>query len=156
VDSKKLVIRTTKIIDRDGKQVRGVHEDKDYMIVITVEALEPVKNVSVGYNIKTPEGLTVYGTSTALSGHFTDFEEGHISDFKFTLRSTLALGTYYLSAGAAETLTPEDEIHNYVMRDFVHDAFMFVVISKIDAGIADLKSELVSFKIIEEADGHQS
>ena len=27
-----------------------------------------------------------------------------------------------MSAGAAEVLTPEDEVHNYVMLDFVHDA----------------------------------
>ncbi len=149
MNSKHLIIRSTKIVDRDGKSLRAVNEGEDYLIVISVEALAAVKSVSVGYNIKTREGTTVYGTSTALSGHFTDFEIGQVSDFKFSLKSTLALGTYYLSAGAAETLTPEDEIHNYVMRDFVHDALIFVAVSKTVTELVDMKSDLLSFTKID-------
>jgi len=59
-----------------------------------------------------------------------------------------------LSAGVAATLTPDDEVHNYVMLDFIHDALPFAVNSNRDSGLADLKFSLVSFKYAEVANGH--
>jgi hypothetical protein len=146
---KGLTIRTTEILDKTGKSVRGVEPDNEYVIAITVVATVAIKNISVGYNIKLASGSVVYGTSTAVQGQFVDLQVGEVTTCRFSFKPDLALGTYFLSSGAAETLTPEDEIHNYVMLDFVHDALPFVVVSTRDTGIADLKSALVSFEKLE-------
>jgi Wzt C-terminal domain len=143
-----LTIRSTEILDSTGKAVRGLEAGENYLIAITVTAATAVRNVSIGYNIKLANGVAVYGTSTAVQGHFLNFEGGETKVSRFTFKPDLGLGTYYLSAGAAETLTPEDEIHNYVMLDFVHDALPFVVVSDRNTGLADLKSNLISFEKI--------
>ena len=145
---KGLTIRSTEILDSTGKTVRGVEPSEKYMIAITVRAAAAVKNISVGYNIKLANGVTVYGTSSAVQGHFLNFEGGETKVSRFTFKPDLGLGTYYLSSGVAETLTPDDEAHNYVMLDFVHDALPFVVASDRNTGLADLKSDLISFEKI--------
>ncbi len=142
---KGLTIRSTEILDSTGKTVRGVEPGEDYVIVIKVTAARTVRNISIGYNIKLANGVTVYGTSSAVQGHFLNFESGETKVSRFTFKPDLGLGTYYLSSGVAETLTPDDEIHNYVMLDFVHDALPFVVASDKNTGLADLKSDLISF-----------
>jgi hypothetical protein len=142
---KGLSITSTTITDGAGDSVRGLKADGDYFIEISVLAAEPVENVSVGYNIKLANGVTVYGTSSAIQGKFLNFAAGETQISRFTFRANLSLGTYYLSAGAAEVLTPEDEVHNYVMLDFVHDALPFVVVSDRLSGLCDLQSNLVSF-----------
>jgi hypothetical protein len=147
---KGLTIRSTEILDSTGKTVRGVEAGESYLIAITVTAARAVRNISVGYNIKLANGVAVYGTSSAVQGHFLNFEGGETKVSRFTFKPDLGLGTYYLSSGVAETLTPEDEIHNYVMLDFVHDALPFVVASDKNTGLADLKSDLISFDKIGE------
>jgi hypothetical protein len=142
---KGLSITSTAIRDGAGDPVRGLKAGGDYLIEISVLAAETVKNVSVGYNIKLANGLTVYGTSSAIQGKFLNFAAGETQISRFTFRANLALGTYYLSAGAAEVLTPEDEVHNYVMLDFVHDALPFVVVSDQVFGLCELQSNLISF-----------
>jgi hypothetical protein len=144
---KNLQILSTRIIDGAGDSTQVVHDGENYIIEIQTTAATPMKNVSVGYNIKTEAGFPVYGTSTAVQGVFVDFAEGDVKTTRFTFQSKLGLGKYYLSAGAAESLTPEDEIHNYVMQDFVHDAVPFVATSKAK-GFANLNSKLVSLKKI--------
>jgi hypothetical protein len=145
---KGLTIRSTEILDAANQAVRGVSAGNEYVIAIAVAASDAVEHISVGFNIKLASGFVVYGTSTAVQGIFLSFSAGETKICRFTFRPELALGTYYLSAGAAETLTPEDEIHNYIMLDYVHDAMAFVVVSDQTSGVADLKSELVSFKVI--------
>ncbi|SDJ71039.1 MULTISPECIES: Wzt carbohydrate-binding domain-containing protein [Bradyrhizobium] len=143
-----LTIRSTEILDSTGKPVRGLEAGETYLIAITVTAVRAVKNISIGYNIKLANGIAVYGTSSAIQGHLLDFEGGETKVSRFTFKPDLGLGTYYLSSGVAETLTPEDEIHNYVMLDFVHDALPFVVASDKNTGLANLKSEIISFEKI--------
>jgi Wzt C-terminal domain len=147
-DSHGLTIRSTKILDSTGKTVRGVEAGENYLIAITVRAVGAVKNISIGYNIKLANGIAVYGTSSAIQGHFLNLEAGETKVSRFTFKPDLGLGTYYLSAGVAQVLTPDDEVHNYVMHDFVHDALAFVVVSDKNTGLADLKSDLVSFEKI--------
>ena len=146
---KGLAIRSCAIIDPDRQAVRAVRADGEYVIAITVEASYAVKPISIGYNIKLANGVTVYGPSTAVQGRTIDFEAGETKTCRFSFKPKLALGVYFLSAGAAEVLTPEDEIHNYVMLDFVHDAFQFVVGSEQTSGLATLSGRLVSFTTIE-------
>jgi hypothetical protein len=145
---KGLTIHSTEILDSAGKAVRGLEAGENYLIAITVMAEGAVSNISVGYNIKLANGVAVYGTSSAIQGHLLNFESGETKTSRFTFKPDLGLGTYYLSAGVAQALTPEDEIHNYVMLDFVHDALPFVVASDKDIGLVDLKSNLVSFEKI--------
>ena len=143
-----LTIRSTEILDSTGKPVRGLEAGENYLIAIMVTAARAIRNISIGYNIKLANGVTVYGTSSAVQGHFLNFECGETKVSRFTFKPDLALGTYYLSSGVAETLTPDHEVHNYVMRDFVHDALPFVVASDKDTGLVDLKSDLISFEKI--------
>ena len=147
--AKALIIKSVKFIDRDGRSVQVICEDEDYTIEISTEATKFVKNCSIGYNIKTSAGTAVCGTSSAVQGHDMAFEAGQEIVSHFTFRSPLASGHYFLSAGAAELLTPQEEIHNYVMHDFVHDAIPFVAESKSRFdGIVNLNSELVSVSIV--------
>lgn len=141
-----LTIRTTKILDSTGKSVRGLEAGQNYLITITVAATAAVKNVSIGYNIKLANGITVYGTSSVIQGHLVNFEAGETKVSRFTFKPDLALGIYYLSVGVAQVLTPEDEVHNYVMQDFIHDALPFVVSSDRNYGLVDLKGDLISFE----------
>src|SRR5882724_7195158 len=103
---KGLSIISTKIIDPEGNAVRGVWPGYDFVIAITVSAPEPVENVSVGYNIKLANGVAVYGTSSAVQGIFLNLAAKEVKVVRFSFRPTLSLGTYYLSAGAAQVLTP--------------------------------------------------
>ena len=151
--SNALIIKSVNFIDRNGQSVLVVFEDEDYTIEISTEATKPVKNVSIGYNIKTPAGIIVCGTSSAVQGYCIEFEAGQKIASYFTFRSPLASGHYFLSAGAAEMLSPQDEIHNYVMHDFVHDAIPFDANSKSRFdGIVNLKNKLLSVSIMPKAD----
>jgi hypothetical protein len=134
------------IFDSEGRPIRALDADRYYVIAITIEATSPAKHISVGYNVKLGNGITVYGTSTAIQGHTFDFDAGESKVCRFSFLPKLALGTYFLSVGVAEVLTPEDEVQNYVMQDFVHDAFPFVVGSEQTSGLAKIDSTLVSFK----------
>jgi Wzt C-terminal domain len=148
-----MIMRKIEILDAAGVSHRCVQSDQNYFIVVTAEAIKDVPNVSVGWVIKSADGTSVYGTSTAVQGHFLDFKAGETKQARFTFKPLLALGTYYLSGGVAETLTPEDEIHNYIMRDYIHDALKFVVVSDFDRGIANMGSALMNFKKVD-ANGH--
>lgn len=145
-----MIIRSVQILDEFGKSCLAVKSEKDYVVVVTVQAVKPTKNVTVGWSVKTHDGTTVYGTSTSVQGFHHTFEAGEVKDTKFSLKPRFALGTYYLSGGVAETLTPEDEIMNYVMKDYAHDSLKFVVISNQTTGLATLPSSLLSFRTIEE------
>src|SRR5262249_27520198 len=134
-------IKSVSFLDENGELARSLKGGRGYRIVITVQSIAAAKNVSVGYNIKTQMGTVVYGTSTAVQGKFLDFAVGQISDVTFEFCCELGLGSYFLSAGVAEALTPEEEIHNYIMRDFYHDAIFFAVTdSPTFAGLANLHS----------------
>jgi hypothetical protein len=146
--SQGLTIRSTEIIDSTGKAVRGLEAGQNYLIAITVRASEAINNISIGYNIKLANGLAIYGTSSVIQGHLLNFGDGETKASYFKFKPDLGLGTYYLSAGVAQVLTPEDEVHNYVMQDFVHDALPFVVSSDQNYGLVDLKSDLISFEKI--------
>jgi len=134
-------IKSVSFLDENGGFARSLKGGRRYRIVITVESIGAVKNISVGFNIKTQMGTVVYGTSTAVQGKFFDFAVGENSDVTFEFCCELGLGSYFLSAGAAEALTPEEEIKNYIMRDFYHDAIFFdVTDSPMFAGLANLHS----------------
>jgi hypothetical protein len=145
-----LTIESVKLIDRNGQSVQTVFEDEDYTIEILTAATRAIKNVSVGYNIKNPAGTTVCGTSSAVQGFLNiEFEAGQKIASRFTFRSPLASGQYFLSVGVAEMLTPQDEIYNHIMHDFTHDALPFVAVSKNKfSGIVNLRSKLLSMKKI--------
>lgn len=147
-DLKGVTLISTEILDLAGHAVNGVDQGGEYIIAISARASQSVKNVSVGYNLKLPNGVTVYGTSSAVQGKFFDFAAGETRVTRFSFKPALALGTYFLSSGAAETLTPEDEIHNYVMLDFVHDALPFVVVAKPMSGIAKMSGRLISLESV--------
>ena len=144
-----MILRNIKIVDLAGKSCRALNADQEYVIVVSTEAVKETPNVTVGWVIKNAEGVSIYGTSTAVQGKLFDYRAGEIKETRFSFRPRLALGTYYLSGGVAETLTPEDEIMNYVMKDYVHDALSFVVGSDVDKGIAKITSYLVSFQKVD-------
>lgn len=148
-DLKGVTLISTEILDLAGHAVNGVDPANEYVIAISVLANKPAKNVSVGYNIKLANGVVVYGTSSALQERFFNFSAGQTITARFSFKPNLALGMYFLSSGAAESLTPDDEVHNYVMLDFVHDAIPFVVVAKPASGITRLPGHLVSLEAIE-------
>lgn len=142
-----MIVRSIEIVDAEGLNCRGVNSENDYFIVVTVEALVDVSNVTVGWVIKHESGLPIYGTSTAVQGYLSiHFKAGETKKVRFTFRPNLALGKYYISGGAAEMLTPEEEIHNYIMKDYAHDAVSFVVASRIEGCIAKSNAKMLSFQ----------
>jgi hypothetical protein len=145
-----MIIRSIEIQDASGVSHRSVKNGSGYFVVVAAQALEDTPNVSLGWVIKRPDGIDVYGTSTAVQGHFLQFKAGETKSARFTFNPNLALGKYFISGGAAETLTPEDEIFNYIMRDYVHNALSFVVDSDFDTGIVNLQGGFIRFRKIDE------
>ncbi|QLH72209.1 Wzt carbohydrate-binding domain-containing protein [Rhodopseudomonas palustris] len=142
-----MIVRSVEIVDAEGVAHRGLKSETDYFIVVTVEALVDVPNVTVGWVIKSESGLSIYGTSTAVQGYLSiHFRAAETKRVRFTFRPNLALGKYFISAGAAEMLTPEEEVHNYIMKDYSHDALSFVVAADVDVGITKSNVKLVSFQ----------
>jgi ABC-type polysaccharide/polyol phosphate transport system ATPase subunit len=137
-------INTVNFVDQTGRSARTLNYGEKYQIVIRAEALQSLKNVSVGYNIKTHMGTVVYGTSTAAHGKLVNLESGEVCQTIFNLQCDLGPGSYYLSAGAGEVLTPDGDTINHDMGEFLHDAVFFDVnVGQLFAGLVDIHSRFI-------------
>jgi lipopolysaccharide transport system ATP-binding protein len=143
----KMTIRSVDFIGQTGRSTRSLSYGESYQIVIRAEAMRSLKNVSIAYNIKTHMGTVVYGTSTATQGRFLNLEKGELSETIFGFHCELGPGSYYLSAGAAEVLTPDNDKIKHDMVDLSHHAVFFdVAAGRLFAGLVDIHSRFIQHR----------
>lgn len=123
-----------------GERTHRLIDGREYLIRITVKAREAIPSLSVGYDIRTPTGVQIYGYSTSVGR----IEEGIAADeekeFSFLLCSALNNGSYFINVGIAENLGGIDRPDHYSMLHFVGDSIV------IESGTGDLFPGLVNLR----------
>jgi len=140
-ENRKAEIVAVEIIDPFlGKSTHQLKDGCDYLIRIRVKANEAIKSLSIGYDIRTPTGVQVYGFSTSAAGIEESVEAKEVKDFDFALQSALNNGKYFLNVGIAENMSGGGDSSHYSMIHFVGDSLV------VDAAAEDVFPGLVNLR----------
>lgn len=141
-------VTLAQITRSDGSPVASVIDGEACNIEITVRANEDITSASVGFDIRTPTGVQVYGTSTAFCDNAMDvsFTAGEERKIVFSLESNLNNGTYFISVAVAEFLSGFQDKKHYTILCFFGDAITFTAnTSAIYPGLVNFRSRIVDF-----------
>lgn len=128
-------IDALKIVNAEGEPTTWVVYDEPFSIVLRVSAKREIEDFSAGFRLTTVQGLTVYGTSSALQNRTFRCRAGESIEIVFRCEGNLTSGTYFLTAAIAQSDT--------VMFDRRVDAVALRVIGRsraYDASLANLRA----------------
>jgi lipopolysaccharide transport system ATP-binding protein len=134
-----LRIDALKIVNAESESTTWVVCDEPFSIVLRVLAERETEAFSAGFRLTTVQGLTVYGTSSALQNRTFHCRAGESLEVVFRCEGNLAPGTYFLTAAIAQSDT--------VMFDRRVDAVALRVIGRIgayDASLTNLRAIIES------------
>lgn len=123
-----------------GAPTHRFTDGHDYLIRIKVKAREAIPSLSVGYDIRTPTGVQVYGYSTSTAHIEQSIGANEMKEFEFLLRPTLNNGQFFLNVGIAENMSDAGNPSHYSMIHFVGDSIV------IDSTTDDLFPGLVNLR----------
>ena len=90
-------------------------------VVAEVAFEEDLENLIYGLTIKTPDGVSVYGTNSLWKGIKTPLrKKGDRVEVQFTFRANLAEGDYFISLGVAQDDAENDSIPVDRRYDLIH------------------------------------
>ena len=140
-ENRKAEIVAVEIIDASlGKATHQLKDGCDYLIRIRVKAQESIKSLSIGYDIRTPTGVQVYGFSTSAAGIEESIGAEEVKDFDFALRPALNNGKFFLNVGIAENMADGGDSSHYSMIHFVGDSLV------VDGAAEDVFPGLVNLR----------
>jgi len=128
-------IDTLMIVNAEDESTTWVACGEPFSIVLRVFAKHEIEAFSAGFRLTTVQGLTVYGTSSALQNRTFRCRAGESIEIVFLCEGNLAPGTYFLTAAIAQSDT--------VMFDRRVDAVALRVIGRIgayDASLTNLRA----------------
>jgi hypothetical protein len=123
------------IVNAEDESTTWVVCGEPFSIVLRVFAKHEIEAFSAGFRLTTVQGLTVYGTSSALQNRTFRCRAGESIEIVFLCEGNLAPGTYFLTAAIAQSDT--------VMFDRRVDAVALRVIGRIgayDASLTNLRA----------------
>jgi lipopolysaccharide transport system ATP-binding protein len=132
-------IDALKIVNAEGEPTTWVVCGEPFSILLRVLAKHETEAFSAGFRLTTVQGLTVYGTSSALQNRTFHCRAGESLEVVFRCEGNLAPGTYFLTAAIAQSDT--------VMFDRRVDAVALRVIGRIgayDASLTNLRAIIES------------
>jgi hypothetical protein len=109
------------IEDPEGNRVSVLQSGKRYVAFFYVRFHEDVPSLSVGFLIRNPRGIDLFGVSnTSVSGPAGFQEKGKVIRVKAELSMSLAAGDYFLTVAAARI--------DGMQYDLRNDALQFSVV----------------------------
>jgi ABC-type polysaccharide/polyol phosphate transport system ATPase subunit len=135
------------VADANGIAIQHLEEDKPCRLVIRVRANAEIASASVGFDIRTPTGVQIYGTSSAFCENPKNlsFSAGEIHEYVFEFKPRLNNGTYFISVAVAEFMSGFDAKEHYSLIHFVGDAVVIeAVATAMYPGLVNFAGHLVS------------
>lgn len=113
------------LVDAADASVRCLDDGKPYFLRIRVRAFENIPSLSVGYDIRTPTGVQIYGTSTSVQGIELTIAAGEEQEYEFELTAAFNSGSYIVNLGIAENHRSADNPSHYSMIQTIADSIVF-------------------------------
>ena len=138
------------LVDGAGTSVRCLDDGKEYLLRIRVRAFETIPSLSVGYNIRTPTGVQIYGTSTSVQGVELAIAAGEEKEFEFRLTAGFNSGSYIVNFGIAENHRGADNPQHYSIIHTVADSIVFEGMTRaLFPGLVNMRSSFCGARVLE-------
>lgn len=116
-------IKRAIITDQEtGEQTNRLIDGREYVLRISVKGNQDIASLSVGYDIRTPSGVQVYGYSTSVGGIVETISAGESKDFLISIKAAFNNGSYFLNVGIAENMGDIEQPDHFTMVHFVGDS----------------------------------
>jgi ABC-type polysaccharide/polyol phosphate transport system ATPase subunit len=140
------------LVDAAGISVRCLDDGKEYCLRIRVRAFETIPSLSVGYDIRTPTGVQVYGTSTSVQGVELAIAAGEEKEYEFRLCAGFNSGSYIVNLGIAENHRSADNPQHYSMIQTVADSIVFEGMTRaLFPGLVNMRSSFCGARVLDSA-----
>lgn len=118
-------IKRAIITDQEtGEQTNRLIDGREYVLRISVKGNQDIASLSVGYDIRTPSGVQVYGYSTSVGGIVETISAGESKDFLISIKAAFNNGSYFLNVGIAENMGDIEQPDHFTMVHFVGDSII--------------------------------
>jgi ABC-type polysaccharide/polyol phosphate transport system ATPase subunit len=140
------------LVDLAGTSVRCLDDGKAYLLRIRVRAFEAIPSLSVGYNIRTPTGVQIYGTSTSVQGIDLSIAAGEEQEFEFELEACFNSGAFLINLGIAENHNGADNPQHCSIIQILADSIVFEGMTRaLFPGLVNMRSSFRGARVLDSA-----
>ena len=104
-------------------EIDPAYVNKRDLVTVTAQVVfdEDLEDLIYGLTIKTPDGVSVYGTNSLWKGCQVPLrKKGDLAEVRFSFRANLAEGDYFISLGVAQDDAERDSIPVDRRYDLIH------------------------------------
>lgn len=143
-------VHSVEILEEESmRPTRQLIEGSRYIIRVVLNANRSVESISVGFDIRTPTGVLVYGTSTSVQGIEQQINSGECKELDFSFECVLNSGSYFLNTAIAENHSGVANPSHYSILHYRADAIVFEVkVKSLFPGLANLKAKFIGSRLI--------